>query len=94
MPMMGASPAGGVETEMRVDDGAKFGRRHQIGHQIGRHHRWHRQDHAIVAGPIADLVFAEIERRDTSAGEVERAQPVPETHLDACVRRESAAPAR
>ncbi len=67
---------------MRVDDGAKLGRRRQAGHQIRGHERRHRQDHAIV-GTDRRTPFVKIQSGNRLRRVVERAQPVAETHLDA-----------
>ena len=57
---------------MGVHDGAELRGRLEAGHQIRRHHRRHRQHHAIVGN--RELVLAEVEGGDPILREIERAR--------------------
>ena len=78
-PMMGGKAGGGLDAEMRVDDGAEFRGRLQSRHEVRRDHRRHGKDHVVVLD--RQLVVAEIQHGDLAIGEPERPQPVSELDL-------------
>src|SRR5579883_1922412 len=65
---------------MRVDDGAKLGRRRELVDERGRRVRRDREDDRVILDK-RDAVTAEIERRDTVAGKAEGAELMAEAKL-------------
>ena len=75
----GSKAGGGLDTEMRVDDGAEFLGCLQSRHEVRRDHRRHGKDRVVVLD--RQLVVTEIEHGDLAVGETERPQPVSELDL-------------
>ena len=70
------------DLEMRVENGAKFIRRHEAGDKLRRRPGRNRQNEAVGLAKVDD-VLAEVETRRAIPGEVDPAQPRAETHIDA-----------
>ena len=74
---MGAVPGGGVDLEMRVDDGSERRRHREARHEVGGDPGRHREDDRVL-GPESDARVAEIEPLHRVSGETEGPQAATE----------------